>query len=257
MNDPHVVAAIKDGDIHLWWLDLHACPGDPSTLSDEETARAQRFRFAVHRERFLAAHAAVRAILGRYLDIPPASIRFTTAAGGKPALDAVAHGPSSPAFNLSHSGSHGALAIARSGSIGVDLEVAKEDPRPENMLGLLAPQERAAARHLDARQLSDAFHIAWTRKEACLKAIGCGFAVQPQLIDVGIEAGVRAVALGPVIATMPDAGLAIDPRPVHVLTLHSPSGIPTSVARVGDPIARIQRFQYPTMAGQPLEAVSC
>jgi 4'-phosphopantetheinyl transferase len=257
MNDPHVAAAITDGDIHLWWLDLHACPGDPSTLSDEECARAQRLRFAVHRERFLAAHAAVRAILGRYLDTPPASIRFITAAGGKPALDAAVHGRPPLAFNLSHSGSQGALVIARSGSIGVDLEVAKADPRPENMLGLLAPHESAAARHLEGRQLSDAFHIAWTRKEACLKAIGCGFAVRPQLIDVGIDARARTVALGPVIAAMPDAGIAFDPRPVHVLTVHSPSGIPTSVARVGDPIARIQSFQYPTMLDQPLEAASC
>src|SRR4051812_17616611 len=78
-------------DVHVWRLSL-AKP-DPSflatmeqTLSSDEYARANRFHFAVHRERYVVGRASLRAILARYVGCTAAAVSFEYGRWGKPRL---------------------------------------------------------------------------------------------------------------------------------------------------------------------------
>ena len=76
--------------IHVWAfaLDLEAdrLSALRQTLSPEEGARAGRFRFARHRDRFVAARGQLREVLARYLDVPPGALAFAYGPQGKPFL---------------------------------------------------------------------------------------------------------------------------------------------------------------------------
>ena len=77
--------------IHVWRIDLDAGAQKirklEKLLSAQEQDRAARFRQTLHRDRFVISHGAVREILGRYLDLPPASIEFRLSREGKPSIE--------------------------------------------------------------------------------------------------------------------------------------------------------------------------
>ncbi|HLJ80192.1 MAG TPA: hypothetical protein VKT52_01820, partial [Ktedonobacterales bacterium] len=69
------------GEVHIWLASLEP-PDDElralaATLDAAERDRAARYRFERDRRRFIAARAILRAVLGAYLDVLPASIAFT------------------------------------------------------------------------------------------------------------------------------------------------------------------------------------
>jgi 4'-phosphopantetheinyl transferase len=114
----------------------------------------------------VVSRAALRLLLGRYLDLDPAELRFAARATGKPRLD-----PGSPLrFNLSHSGALALIAVARDAELGVDVEQVK--PRADRAdVGrrVFTEAEREAAAAGD-----DAFFRHWVAKEAFVKATGRG-----------------------------------------------------------------------------------
>jgi len=83
-----------------------------------------------------------------------------------------------PDFNLSHSDNYVVCATTKVGQIGIDLE----EIRAINFQGLLkrffSLQEQSLFR------TRNQFFEAWTRKEAVLKAQGCGLRVDLKTIDV-------------------------------------------------------------------------
>ena len=188
------------GEVHLWWLDLRkaAWPHEElwPWLDAEEQARAARFRRDVLRLRHVAAHGQMRALLAAYLGAAPAALRFEFEANGKPRLrppaepsDSVDRAPASPhslAFNLSHSGDQGLVAIAGDAvAVGADIEML----RPMNDVEDLArryftAREATALQSLPASQRHEAFLAAWTRKEAYLKALGAGLSLDTTTFEV-------------------------------------------------------------------------
>src|SRR5438034_1237602 len=93
---------LQQDEIHVWLapLDGHGDRYDYWTglLSEDERQRSAMFHFDVHRLRFIAARAALRILLGRYLNTSPQVIRFLQGQNGKPRV------PWEPVqFNLSHS----------------------------------------------------------------------------------------------------------------------------------------------------------
>jgi 4'-phosphopantetheinyl transferase len=182
--------------VRLWLFDLS---GDPSAvqlgwLSADEQARASRFAFERDRRRYRAAHAQMRGLLAQVMGSSPGSLRFSESPHGKPRLEA----EGAPAFNLSHSADVGAFALAASGEIGVDIEVL------HRVDDLEALSERCFTRseqdELDrcgddsgARDLL--FLQGWTRKEACLKAVGSGLALEPASFEAGFAPSPREVLL--------------------------------------------------------------
>jgi 4'-phosphopantetheinyl transferase len=164
----------------LWLVDLDAPVDvlDRATLSADECARADRFIFETHRHRFVMARLALRHVLSQHTGVPEAELHFTYGEHGKPKLT---NAPDCR-FNMSHSGAVALIAMGADAArpIGVDVEVLREFPDAISMAEqYFDPQERAALSALsgDARTL--AFLVGWTRKEACLKALGTGFAAGP------------------------------------------------------------------------------
>jgi 4'-phosphopantetheinyl transferase len=184
-NPAAAVTRPGSSEIHLWSFNLDALGSPLPVLSPGEQARAARFVHSRDRIRFSNAHTALRHILGKYLACAPQSLDFSTTSFGKPSL-AGAESTRELAFNLSHSGPHGVLAIAEGREVGVDVEVQ----RPANDLEGLVSQIATAAETRDfynqPRELRvNAFFDLWVRKESLLKAMGCGLMVDPRLIQVG------------------------------------------------------------------------
>src|SRR3990172_6742283 len=81
---------LTDGEVHVWHANLGNSPAllQPlhQTLSPDECARANRFRFDRDKNRFIAARGLLREILSHYLGTMPEEITFIYNAQGKPAL---------------------------------------------------------------------------------------------------------------------------------------------------------------------------
>ena len=162
------------GDAAIWLADLDAADGGDSALallSEDERARAHRFVFDIHRHRFIACRAWLRARLGERLGCAADSLRFDYGPVGKPSLA----GGAALRFNVSHSDRFALLAMVDGAEIGVDIERL----RPLSHMDALAERvfsaaERAALGRVPADQKLEAFFAGWTRKEAYIKARGEG-----------------------------------------------------------------------------------
>lgn len=140
----------------------------PGLLSTDELNRSRQFRVAADRDRFFAAHALKRRLLGALLDVPAARLRFEHRWAGKPQLVGC-----ELQFNLSHSGDWVALAISRSSPVGVDIEQG-DTALPEGMLSVaLHPKDRLVP---EPDSPAERFYTAWTLKEAVTKGVGIGLA---------------------------------------------------------------------------------
>jgi 4'-phosphopantetheinyl transferase len=181
--------------VRLWRVDLGQAPGEAAvaTLSNAERARAARFVFERDRRRYLAAHVALRSLLAEATGIAASDLVFGEGPFGKPHLPNVP----APSFNLSHSGDVALIGIGPPGiEIGVDLEVRRTmSDALELAERHFAPAEIEALRATLPEQRDHAFLRGWTRKEACLKAIGSGLSIAPHTFDAGIAAAERVVSI--------------------------------------------------------------
>jgi 4'-phosphopantetheinyl transferase len=187
---------LAGGELHLWAVPLDPPPerlaAYGETLAGDEWTRAWRFRFEVHRRRFIAGRGALRALLGAYLGLPPARLAFTYGERGKPDL-APGCGGGTLFFNLSHSHELGLLAVTRAREVGVDVEHAKPMPDLERIAErFFAAEENAALLALPPAEQERAFFRCWTRKEAYLKAVGVGLAAPLDSFVVTLTPGTPA-----------------------------------------------------------------
>jgi 4'-phosphopantetheinyl transferase len=165
------------------------------TLAEDERVRAARFHFEKDRCRFVAARGALRAILGRYLRVPPARLRFRYGPHGKPALAAEFAG-SGLEFNVSHSHSLALLAVARGRALGVDVERLRADAAGREIAErFFSAYEVSALCGLPAARQPRAFFDCWTRKEAYVKARGEGLSFPLADFDVSLRPGEPAALL--------------------------------------------------------------
>ncbi|MEW9304810.1 4'-phosphopantetheinyl transferase family protein [Labrys neptuniae] len=168
-------------DVHVWQWSLDADEDDFErnwqVLSGEERGRADKFRFERHRRRFVAARGRLRQILANYLAVSPQAVGFGYGAEGKPFCTTQ---PSEwrICFNLSHSENTAALAVANDCEIGIDIEHIR--PIEDSIaLQVFSPAEHTQFEALPAGVRQGVFFENWARKEACLKALGTGFAHPP------------------------------------------------------------------------------
>ncbi|HEX2391479.1 MAG TPA: 4'-phosphopantetheinyl transferase superfamily protein [Solirubrobacterales bacterium] len=172
------MTATPEGEIHVWEADLDAAgwPG-PQSLPAAERERAERLLRPLGRRRWVAARWALRGVLGRYTDLPPAEIELRAGDGGKPRLEGAEEGLR---FNLSHSHGLAAVAVAVGAEVGIDIEWID----PDRDIEALAPRaldatgaERVVA--APPARKPEVFHAAWTRREAVGKCLGVGLASPP------------------------------------------------------------------------------
>ncbi|GAA0462262.1 4'-phosphopantetheinyl transferase family protein [Streptomyces olivaceiscleroticus] len=151
---------------------------DESVLDEEERCRAAALRRPADRALYVAAHVALREVLGGCLGVPAARIALTRlpcpGCGGPHGRPALA-GPAGEAvhFSLSHTGGLALLALAAR-PVGVDVERVPDIGLVRDAAGALHPTEQAELAELAGDSRAAAFARCWTRKEAYLKAIGEG-----------------------------------------------------------------------------------
>jgi len=170
------------GTVQLWEVDLDAF-GGPDLLSEDERARAARFRFDRDRKRFSAGRTALRIVLANTVKKAPGELTFQYGPAGKPSFAGVS-------FNLAHSGARALIAVSDGGAVGVDLEeIHPLDDMVDTARAAFAPGEFDRWRNARAGDRLDLFYRIWTRKEAYLKAIGEGIAQRLQQFEVAFEPG--------------------------------------------------------------------
>nr|HEX4313404.1 4'-phosphopantetheinyl transferase superfamily protein [Kofleriaceae bacterium] len=167
------------GELEVWRF---PCEQEVGALADaldaDERARAARFVARVHRDRYVAQHAVMRALLATYAGGAAGELRFGRGARGKPF---VVGAGGDVRFNLSHCDDVALLAVARGVEVGCDVERLDARIEPAELASrVLAVGERALVSRPE-------FFRVWCRKEACLKAVGVGLVDDLTAIDVRAE----------------------------------------------------------------------
>lgn len=176
------------GEIHVWRIDL-ACAASlsrESPLSPDEHERAARLLIDDKRIQFIAGRSALRRLLGQYLGVAPEALAFAYGPHGKPGLSG---GESAwgLAFNFSNSENLALLAVARAGTVGIDIEHRGRNISVAPFTRhILSESETAKLARLPARRHKHALLAAWTRKEAYLKALGVGLSRPMRGFTTGI-----------------------------------------------------------------------
>lgn len=166
-------------------------------LDDDERARAARFRFDRDRDAFVFRRAALKVLLGRYLDADASELRIRAVAGGKPVL-APPFDSSDIRFSLARSGATTLFAIALGRDVGIDLECIRTDLDVEAMARqVFSHRDMAGLTGLPACHRIEAFFAGWARREALVKADGSGLSRALTRVDVPGPADPGAPASGP------------------------------------------------------------
>ena len=189
--------ALGPGEVHVWRASLEPAPAFLArfhdVLSPDEREKAARFRFPVHRDRFIAGRGIQRHLLARYLGLLPAALRYRFTSHGKPALDGIAE---DLRFNVSNAEGRALFALTLGREIGVDLEEVRPMPDGEAIAKRFfsAPENEVFAA-VPAGQRDLAFFTCWTRKEAYIKAVGEGLSMPLDRFDVTLRPGEPAQLL--------------------------------------------------------------
>ena len=153
-------------------------------LDDDEKKRWRRFLPECTRRQFALCRAALRINLSERLGCTNRQLSFGYLEHGKPF--AKVDGRSvRVGFNVSHSGHHGLIAFAERDWIGVDLEERVFRNDLDGIGGCVygATERRALAAAEGSEKVCLFFRL-WSMKEALLKALGCGFSVEPSSFEV-------------------------------------------------------------------------
>jgi 4'-phosphopantetheinyl transferase len=159
-------------------------------LDSGERARRRNFRIAAARRRFVLCRAALRALLCEHLGCENERLSFAAAKHGKP-FALVDARPVPAAFNVTHGGQHGLIALAPSGRLGVDAEDYAPHRKLDDLVeAVLGPNEQAELAAVTGDDRTRLFFRLWTLKEAVTKALGTGLSLDVSRFE--IPAPVRA-----------------------------------------------------------------
>lgn len=166
--------------LHIWRLaiddvDPQLLPAYRALLSADELHRMGRFKFEHLQRAYAIARALVRTTLSKYVDVDPASWRFTEGEHGKPE---VADCPLPLRFNLSHTNKQIVCAVMLERDVGIDIENVG---RSNDVLAIadryFSATELEELFSLPAERQTDRFFDCWTLKEAYMKADGGGISL--------------------------------------------------------------------------------
>lgn len=176
-------------EIHLWHTDAFVYEDVYfNFLSDKEKKEANEITRPTIKEAFIRNKYLMRIVLSKYIKKRPEEIVVFRNKYGKPFIN------SDISFNVSHSKNAFVIALQRQAALGIDIEYICPKAEEAGMLSQIATdaeQKTYTAFTLDTR--SRFFHRLWSRKEACIKAVGKGFSMDPKLISVWPDNALRQV----------------------------------------------------------------
>jgi 4'-phosphopantetheinyl transferase len=172
---------IKKNEIHLWQVNPDKITQPEllnkykSLLSDDETAKQQRYKFSHDKHDALITRAFVRDLLSYYTDIAPSDWRFEKGEKDKPEI---VNPPLPLRFNLSHTKGLIICAVTLESDIGCDVE---NTTRNNDVLAIanryFSSIETKELFSLPEEQQRNRFFDYWTLKESYIKAWGLGLAI--------------------------------------------------------------------------------
>jgi 4'-phosphopantetheinyl transferase len=182
---------LAPGHVHVWRADLRDAEPMLASLdrllSDDERARADRFRFARDRRRYVTSRGFLRRVLALYTGEEPDGIRFDYGAHGKPFL-ATVRNAAPIGFNVAHTDELTLFAIAATQEIGIDVERIRSDLDVFELAdAAFSAGEVADLGGRPAEEQEEAFFAGWTRKEAFVKATGCGLSSRLDAFSVALD----------------------------------------------------------------------
>lgn len=210
----------------VWWASpALARPEHLALLDQHEVGRHDRLRRREDRDRFVVGVALARIVLGRRLGVAAAAVRLdrTCPGCGEPHGKPRVLAGGGLELSVSHSGERVAVAVAGEHPIGVDVE------RVDSALDLAGLVEQVLTR-AEAGRLGTGppeegrygFFLAWTRKEAIVKATGEGLRVP--LTDLTVSSPAEPPEL------RRWRGRQDLPTRVHLVDLHPGPGYVASLA---------------------------
>jgi 4'-phosphopantetheinyl transferase len=229
-------------EVQLLWGAPTALETTDRFLNEAERARLTRLRRPGDQAGFRSAHVLARVAVARLLDVPYEEVgldqRCRRCGGGHGRPVPVVAGGAAPWVSMTRNGGLVAVAVA-SVPVGIDLEqeAARAAGTPE---GALSGQERAELRSIDPAGRRRAGLVWWVRKEAVLKAVGTGLAVEPRHVVISPPWCPAAVV------TAPTGWPA-----VRVADVHLSQGVAAAVALVGtaEPRVVVEEVDLQTIVG--------
>lgn len=181
---------LHDHEIHVWQfrLDLSAATVEALArlLAPDEVERAGQMRRRAVRDRFVVGRAVLRLLLAQYAKTSPRNLELAIGPHGKPYM--VAQSPIN--FNLAHSEVTALLAAARESEVGVDIEQLREIKELTRLSEeYMTTDELAFMNSGGGDERLARFFRLWTRKEACLKAMGSGISGALSRVETAAHPG--------------------------------------------------------------------
>jgi 4'-phosphopantetheinyl transferase len=236
-GDPQIPLQINESQVDVWRasqnLPEFALKRLRLFLSKDELEVADSYEFKDEGNHFIASRGTLRKILGLYLKVNPAEIRFTYGAHGKPRLEY----PESPLeFNISHSGDIVVVAVTKETQVGVDIEYLNMVSDIDFMSDrFLTRREKEAYSELDDDDKRKEFLACWTLKEACVKATGLSIRGLLPSLDV---------CFNPHMISLPrEEGDEVTRNPCHAMTFTPAAKYVASIV-VDIPKAYIRFYNY-------------
>lgn len=219
---------LQKQEIHVWSVDLAITAAQEKDqwlcLSQDERERALRFRFAKDKQRFIAAHYALRQLVSRYVLKAAEQIRFAYTTHKKPYLQ-----DASLQFNLSHSATLALIAFTLDHAIGIDVEKMENDDKQALAARFFSPSENSALSHLAENEKIPGFYRLWSRKEALIKACGKGLSIPLSSFSTALDRETESVTL--------------DNETWTVISLSAYPGYQAAIA-CNQPIKKIQYWDF-------------
>ena len=198
----HMTPLPGSGEAPIVWLirvnaTLPDLPGLATCLSQDEQRRAGRLRRDQERHQFQIGRGWLRILLGRVLGLSPDQVHLCIGQFGKPFVCSPPEGARIQ-FNVAHSGDVILLAFHQCCEVGIDVEEITDGQDWTTVADQVFPPEQIRNwSHLSPAQWTEEFFVAWTRKEAELKALGIGFAAEEvgrldrsvQMFDLELPSG--------------------------------------------------------------------
>lgn len=181
---PRLTAA----EVHVWDLDGAALAVQHGNSRTEHVF--QPLDRLAHRHVPQRSNRALRTIAAAYWRCSPDSVEVTRGTFGKPTVSAVDHAGPRLFVSVSRASMH-VVAVTQIGPVGVDVEyVGSRAPSLAASLSWCNSLEMAALRAIPEDSRPASTLLAWTGKEAVLKALGTGLAVAPSRVHVTVNDGV-------------------------------------------------------------------
>jgi 4'-phosphopantetheinyl transferase len=220
------VVKVWTGRLKHWRQRVNECA---SILSADERECARRYLRREDQKRFVITRALTRRICAAHTGLEPHAVTFWRTSFGKPYL-AAEEGHRKIEFNVSHSGDCLLIAWTEGGPVGVDVEALEPYRRvsfTEIASSAFSADECAVLSSVTAEETAATFYRVWVRKEALLKAEGCGVGGPLKSFSVAVRTPLGTRWLDEVSFPSSDRVWSIvelTPAPAHVAAVAVPLG---------------------------------